>query len=158
MCVPRKFPNSLHIQCKYLVAMATDSDTLLPLSPRPFHLVVPVGGSLSIGRGENQESFHPSFRCVLFPLLPTGTWMFCCLLDPRLTKMMGRAIIGPLSSGGVAVRLLGLDGIDHLGLGGTLRRTGTVFRYGIHTWHHCRYVITTLYFTLPVFVSSILSF
>jgi hypothetical protein len=36
------------------------------------------------------------------------------------------------------IRHSGLDGIDHLGLGGALRRTGTVFRYGIHTWHHCR--------------------
>lgn len=74
---------------------------------------------------------------------------------------MGRAVIGPLSSGGVAVRFLGLDGIDHLGLGGALRRTWTVFRYGIHTWHHCRYVITTLSPLCDggvVFVSSILSF
>jgi hypothetical protein len=63
---------------------------------------------------------------------------------------MGRAIIGPLSFDGVAVRFLGLDSIDHLGLGGALRRAWTVFRYGIHTWHHCRYVIIILYFTLPL--------
>lgn len=41
MCVPRDFPNSLHIQYKYLVAMATDFEALIPLSP-PFYLVVPV--------------------------------------------------------------------------------------------------------------------
>lgn len=36
---------------------------------------------------------------------------------------------------------LGLDGIDHLGLGGALRRAWTLFRCGIHTWHHGRYVV-----------------
>jgi hypothetical protein len=57
---------------------------------------------------------------------------------------------GIMSYRGVAVRFLGLDGIDHLGLGGALWRAWTVFRYGIHTWHHCRYAIIILYFTLPL--------
>lgn len=39
MCVRRNFPNSLYILCKYLVAMATDSNALLPLSPHPSLLV-----------------------------------------------------------------------------------------------------------------------
>ena len=88
-------------------------------------------------------------------------------LDPWLTKTMNpghyRSSVVRLC---IVVRFLGLDGIDHLGLGGALRRAWTVFRYGIHTWHHCRYVIIILYFTLPpplcdggvVSVSSILSF
>jgi hypothetical protein len=37
---------------------------------------------------------------------------------------------------------LGLDGIDHLGLGGALRCARTVFRSGVHTWYHRRYVST----------------
>jgi len=42
------------------------------------------------------------------------------------------------------VFFLGLDGIDHLGLGGALRGARTVFRSGIHTWYHCRYVSSSL--------------
>jgi hypothetical protein len=81
MCVRRDFSNSLHLQSKYLVAMATDlmPFTPFPLTPRPLYLVVPVGGSLSTGRGENQESCHPSFRCVFFSHLTTGTWIFSFL-------------------------------------------------------------------------------
>jgi len=62
-------------------------------------------------------------------------------------------------------RFLGLDGIDHLGLGGALRRAWTVFRYGIH---NCTIAGTLshpiLYFTLPpsvgvsCLVSSIFEF
>jgi hypothetical protein len=32
----------------------------------------------------------------------------------------------------------GPDGIDHLGLGGALRRARTVLRYGIRIRRHCR--------------------
>ncbi len=42
---------------------------------------------------------------------------------------------------------LGLDGIDHLGLGGGLRRARSVFWFGIYTWHHGRYV--SYYFATP---------
>lgn len=40
--------------------------------------------------------------------------------------------------------LLGLDGIDHLGLGGALWPTGTIFRFGVHTWH-CRRCVNAKY-------------
>lgn len=53
---------------------------------------------------------------------------------------------------------LGLDGIDHLGLGGALWGTWTVFRYGIHTWHHCRYVIIILTSPLPLRCVMVVSF
>ena len=52
-----------------------------------------------------------------------------------------------LGPGVLLCAFLGLDGIDYLGLGGALRRAWTVFRYGIHTWHHCRYVNIILTFT-----------
>lgn len=51
-------------------------------------------------------------------------------------------------------RYLGLDGIDHLGLGGALRAARTVLRYGIHTWHHCRYA-RTVHYPHPLFCAAL---
>ena len=57
-------------------------------------------------------------------------------LDLRLTNGWVCYMGLPLPAG----VLLGLDSIDHLGLGGALRRAWAVLWYGIHTWHRCRYV------------------
>lgn len=164
MYVHRNFPNSLDIQCKYLVAMATDSDVLLPLSPHP-SLLAPltwlflwVGPLVSVvERIRRAVIRHSGASCS--PHHPTGTWMFCCLLDPRLTKTMGRAIIGPLSSGGAAVQVLTVSTIS-----GWAALCGVLGRYS-----GMGYILGTIagtsspHFTLPspcgvVFVSSILSF
>ncbi|KAF8501710.1 hypothetical protein F5888DRAFT_1262808 [Russula emetica] len=65
--------------------------------------------------------------------------VFFFFLDPRADENDGsghhRSLCRPVV---LLCAFLGLDGIDHLGLGGGLRRAWTVFRYGIHTWHYCR--------------------
>src|SRR5258707_4123723 len=101
---------------------------------------------VSIGHGENPESYHPSFPCVLllpFPCAPETPEFFLFFFANE--NDWGRSV-GPSSVGVLCVvfLFLGLDGIDHLGLGGALRGARTVFRSGIHTWYHCRYVSSSL--------------
>ena len=61
-----------------------------------------------------------------------------------------RSLYLSLSAAVLLCAFLGLDGIDNLGLGGALRRAWAVFRYGIYTWHHCRYVIILVLYPSPL--------
>ena len=84
MCVHRDFPNSLHVQCKYLVAMATDFNAFHPLVPFTwlFLWVDPLVSVMetirrAVIRHSGASSSLPEPGCFLY------------LLDPRLTKVIG---------------------------------------------------------------------
>ena len=83
----------------------------------------------SIGRGESLANFRPSFRYVFanfFQGQPSRPSLLLSLLFPPTRIRRAR---------------VGLDGLDHLGLGGALWRTWSVFGHGVHTRHHRRFVL-----------------
>jgi len=97
----------------------------------------------SIGRGESLASFRPSFRYVFANFFQGHTYA------GRHAHTLPSFLFSSLPPTRIRRAYVGLDGLDHLGLGGALWRTRSVFGHGVHTRHHRRYVVLLFHTPRP---------
>lgn len=118
--------------------MATDSNRL-PLFPSFSYLTVVSVVERVRGAVIRHSGTSSPYTSLISTLAPPPFLKKICVGKSRGAHERGVLKKKPV---GFARVYVGLDDINHLGLGGALWRAGTVLGYGVHRWHHRGYVLS----------------